>query len=112
MLFSIGVGAGPAGPVLAGPLFLAVPAGPVLGRTTGPLEQHSNPTHGLHVLLAGPLSEAVLRHCSVFTYEFLFVLIRPLFLDYLFQLHRPHQDLATASYCRYSYFFHYGIISQ
>ena len=43
---SIGVGAGPAGPVLA-----------------GPLEQHSSPTHGLHVLLAGPLSEAVLRHC-------------------------------------------------
>ena len=46
---SIGVGAGP--------------AGPVFGRTTGPLEQHSNPTHGLHVLLAGPLFEAVLRHC-------------------------------------------------
>ena len=48
-----------AGPVLAGPLFLAVPAGPVFGRTTGPLEQHSNPTHGLHVLLAGLLFEAV-----------------------------------------------------
>ena len=45
----IGVGAGP--------------AGPVYGRTTGPLEQHSNPSHGLHVLLAGPLFEAVLRHC-------------------------------------------------
>ena len=60
----IGVGAGP---VLAGPLFLAVPAGPVFGRTIGPLEQHSNPTHGLHVLLAGPLFEAVLRHCNVNT---------------------------------------------
>ena len=56
----IGVGAGP---VLAGPLFLAVPAGSVFGRTTRPLEQHSNPTHGLHLLLAGPLFEAVLRHC-------------------------------------------------
>ena len=59
----------PAGPVLAGPLFLAVPAVPVFGRPTGPLEQHSNPTHGLHVLLAGPLFEAVLRHtvfiCSI-----------------------------------------------
>ena len=58
----ISVGAGPASPVLAGPLFLAVPAGPVFGQTTGPLEQHSNSTHGLHVLLAGPLFEAVLRH--------------------------------------------------
>ena len=48
---------------MAGPLFLAGPAGPVFGRTTGPLEQHSNPTHGLHVLLVGPLFEAVLRHC-------------------------------------------------
>ena len=48
MSICIGVGAGA--------------AGPVFGRTTGPLEQHSNPTHGLHVLLAGPLFEAVLRH--------------------------------------------------
>ena len=48
MSICIGVGAGA--------------AGPVFGRTTGPLEQHSNPTHGLHVLLAGPLLEAVLRH--------------------------------------------------
>ena len=59
-IYCIGVGAGP---VLAGPLFLAVPAGLVFGRTTGALEQHSNPTLGLHVLLAGPLFEAVLRHC-------------------------------------------------
>ena len=34
------------------------------------------------------------------------IYIRPLFVDYLFQLHRPHQDFITASYC------HYGIISQ
>ena len=39
--------------------FIGVGAGPVWA---GPLEQHSNPTHGLHVLLAGPLFEAVLRH--------------------------------------------------
>ena len=62
--YYIGVGAGP---VLAGPLFLAVPAGLVFGRTTGPLEQHSNPTLGLHVLLVGPLFEAVLRHCITYT---------------------------------------------
>ena len=33
--------------------------------------------------------------------------IRPLFVYYLFQLHRPHQDIATASYCNYT---HYGVI--
>ena len=59
--YFIGVGAGP---VLDGPLFLAVPAGPLFYRTTVPLEQDSNPTHCLHVLLAGPLFEAVLGHCT------------------------------------------------
>ena len=35
----------------------------------GPLEQHSNPTHGLHVLLAGTLFEAVVRHCDGYSEE-------------------------------------------
>ena len=42
-----------------------VGAGPGLA---GPLEHHSNPTHGLHVLLTGPLFEAVLRHCFAISY--------------------------------------------
>ena len=38
------------------------------------------------------------------------IYIRPLFVDYLFQLHRPHQDFITASYCHYNHYCHFGII--